>query len=102
MRLPDADIAIIDCAASLRGRSHTEFMSDAPVRAAEEVIMGNTAIRMSPVGFSTFVDLLDRRAKPVPEMVDLPQRPAPWEVKAASGKACPNDAVRTRNSYRSA
>ena len=36
MRLPDADIAIIDRAASLRGRARTEFMRDAAVRAAIE------------------------------------------------------------------
>jgi uncharacterized protein (DUF1778 family) len=84
MRIPDADIAIIDRAASLRGRSRTEFMRDAAVRTAEQVIMENTIIRMSPEGFSAFVDLLDRPAKPVPEMVELLGRSAPWETKAAS------------------
>ena len=84
MRLPDADIAIIDRAASLRGHSRTEFMRDAAVRTAEEVIMENTVIRMSPEGFATFVDLLDRPAKPVPEMVELLKRPAPWETTTAS------------------
>ncbi len=84
MRLPDADIAIIDRAASLRGRSRTEFMRDAAVRTAEEVIMENTVIRMSREGFAAFVDLLDRPAKPVPEMVKLLKRPAPWETKPAA------------------
>ncbi len=84
MRLPVADIAIIDRAASLRGRSRTEFMRDAAVRTAEEVIMENTVIRMSPEGFAAFVDLLDRQAKPVPEMVTLLKRAAPWETKPVS------------------
>lgn len=84
MRLPDADIAIIDRAASLRGRSRTEFMRDAAVRTAEEVIMENTVIRMSPEGFAAFVDLLHRPAKPVPEMVELLKRPAPWETKTSA------------------
>lgn len=84
MRLPDTDIAIIDRAASLRGRSRTEFMRDAAVRTAEEVIMENTIIRMSPEGFAAFTDLLDRPTKPVPEMVELLGRSAPWETKAAS------------------
>lgn len=84
MRLPDADIAIIDRAASLRGRSRTEFMRDAAVRTAEEVIMENTLIRMSPEGFAVFVDLLDRPSKPVSEMVELLKRPAPWETKPAA------------------
>ena len=50
MRLLSADIAIIDRAACLLGRSRTEFMRDAAVRAAEEVIMENAVIRMSPEG----------------------------------------------------
>ena len=84
MRLADADIAIIDRAAGLRGRSRTEFMRDAAVRTAEEVIMENTVIRMSPEGVAAFTDLLDRPPQAVPEMVELLQRPAPWEVKVAT------------------
>ncbi len=37
MRLPEADIAMIDRAAGLRGRSRTGFVRDAAVRAAEDV-----------------------------------------------------------------
>jgi uncharacterized protein (DUF1778 family) len=84
MRIPDADIAIIDRAATLRGRSRTEFVRDAAVRTAEAVIMENTIIRMSPEGFAAFVDLLDRPAQPVPEMVALLHRPAPWDADDAA------------------
>src|SRR5205823_9867564 len=51
MRLPKADIAVIDRAAALRGRSRTDFVRDAAVRAAEEVLMETAPIRMSPAGF---------------------------------------------------
>jgi uncharacterized protein (DUF1778 family) len=51
MRLPEADIAIIDRAANLRGRSRTDFVRDAAVRAAEEVVMETAPIRMSPAAF---------------------------------------------------
>ncbi len=54
MRLPQADIAVIDRAASLRGRSRTDFVRDAAVRAAEEVVMESTLLRMSPQGFKAF------------------------------------------------
>ena len=84
MRLPDADIAVIDRAASLRGRSRTEFMRDAAVRTAEEVIMENTIIRMSPDGFASFAELLGQPAMAVPEMVELLGRSAPWETKIAA------------------
>ncbi|MCX7350850.1 MAG: DUF1778 domain-containing protein, partial [Alphaproteobacteria bacterium] len=71
MRLPEADVAMIDRAASLRGRSRTDFVRDAAVRAAEEVVMENRLIRMTPEGFAVFMEVLSRPASPVPEMVEL-------------------------------
>lgn len=79
MRLPETDVAMIDRAAKLRGRSRTDFVRDAAVRAAEEVVMENRLIRMGPEGFADFMDVLSRPAAPVPEMVELAKRPAPWE-----------------------
>lgn len=46
MRLPEGDIAIIDRAADLRGRSRTDFVREAAVRAAEEVLMESTLVRI--------------------------------------------------------
>lgn len=80
MRLPEADVAMIDRAASLRGRSRTDFVREAAVRAAEEVVMEQGLIRMSPEGFADFMGVLSRPAAPVPEMVELARRPAPWEA----------------------
>ena len=80
MRLPEADVAMIDRAATLRGRSRTDFVRDAAVRAAEEVVMEQSLIRMSPEGFAGFMEILAAPANPVPEMVELARRPAPWEA----------------------
>jgi uncharacterized protein (DUF1778 family) len=77
MRLPEADVAMIDRAATIRGRSRTDFVRDAAVRAAEEVVMENRLIRMSPEGFADFMKVL---SAPVPEIVELAERPAPWEA----------------------
>ncbi|HEY1899212.1 MAG TPA: DUF1778 domain-containing protein [Steroidobacteraceae bacterium] len=79
MRLPEADIAVIDRAAGLRGRSRTDFVREAAVRAAEDVLMENRLIRMSTKGFADFMAALSKPATPVPQMVDLVKRPAPWE-----------------------
>ncbi len=79
MRLPEADVAMIDRAASLRGRSRTDFVRDAAVRAAEEVILEQGLIRMSPEGFADFVAILSGPAIIVPEMTEVIKRPAPWE-----------------------
>lgn len=79
MRLPEADLAIIDRAARLRGRSRTDFVREAAVRAAEAALMENTPLRMSPEGFDAFMAILAAPAAPVPEMAELFKRQAPWE-----------------------
>lgn len=84
MRLPEADIAMIDRAAKLRGRSRTDFVRDAAVRAAEEVVMENRLLRLSPEAFAAFVSALSEKPEPVPEMVELAARQAPWETRPTS------------------
>lgn len=79
MRIPESDVAIIDRAASLRGRSRTDFVREAAVRAAEDVLMETLPIRMTEAGFDAFLEALSGPAKPVPEMVALFEREAPWE-----------------------
>lgn len=79
MRMPKDDIAIIDRAATMRGRTRTDFVRDAAVRAAEEVILERTLIRMTPDAFKAFADSLDEPAVLVPEIVEIMQRKAPWE-----------------------
>ena len=64
MRLPEGDIAMID-------------------RAAEEVLMESTLLRMTPEGFAAFVQAVSAPATPVPEMVASLHRKAPWENGAA-------------------
>jgi uncharacterized protein (DUF1778 family) len=83
MRLPEADIAIIDRAAARRGRSRTDFVRDAAVRAAEDVLMETMPIRMSPAGFKAFIAALSEPAAAVPEMVELLRRVAPWETSTS-------------------
>lgn len=83
MRLPEADIALIDRAASLRGRSRTDFVRDAAMRAAEAILMETAPIRMSASGFKAFMTALSAPATPVPEMVDILRRTAPWERKTS-------------------
>jgi len=85
MRLPESDIAIIDRAAGLRGRSRTDFVRDAAVRAAEEVLMESALIRMSPEGFKAFMKTVSAPVKVVPELTALFARKAPWEKSGKTG-----------------
>jgi uncharacterized protein (DUF1778 family) len=82
MRLPEADVALIDRAANLRGRSRTDFVREAAVRAAEDVLMESAPIRMSPTGFKAFMEVLAKPAVAVPEMTEVLRRKAPWEADA--------------------
>jgi uncharacterized protein (DUF1778 family) len=84
MRLPEGDIAIIDRAASLRGRSRTDFVREAAVRAAEDAIMETRLIRMTPAGFKAFANALAAPPAAVPQMVKALKRKAPWENGAKS------------------
>lgn len=80
MRLPDADIALIDRAASARGRSRTDFVREAAVRAAEDVLMDQRLVRMSAEGFAEFIALLEQPAEAVPSLFEVLRRPAPWDM----------------------
>jgi len=79
MRLPPEDVELIDRAAGARGRSRTEFVREAAVRAAEQVLLERTLVRMSPQGFAAFARAIAGRGKPVRALVDVLKRKAPWE-----------------------
>lgn len=81
MRLPETDIAIIDRAAGLRGRSRTDFVREAAVRAAEEVVMEHVLLRMGSGGFDAFMSAVAAPAVVVPELVEVLKRLSPWETR---------------------
>jgi uncharacterized protein (DUF1778 family) len=80
MRLSEAEIAIIDRAAILRGHSRTDFARTAAIVAAEDVLMETADIRMSHHGFKAFMKALSKPAAPIAEMVELLRRPSPWDA----------------------
>ena len=54
-------------------------MREAAVRAAEDVIMDSAFVRMSRSGFAAFMAAVDAPGRPVPALVDVFRRKAPWE-----------------------
>jgi uncharacterized protein (DUF1778 family) len=78
MRLAASDVAMIDRAARIRGRSRTEFVRDAAMRAAEEVVLDNHVIRLDADAFSAFMAVVAEPGKPVPALVELFKRRPPW------------------------
>jgi uncharacterized protein (DUF1778 family) len=79
LRLPAGDLAVIDRAARLRGRSRTDFMRETAVQAAEEILLESGLVRMTATGFAAFAAAIAAPAKPVPAMVDVLKRAAPWD-----------------------
>ena len=70
MRFPESDVAIIDRAAQMRGRSRTDFVREAAVRAAEEVILEQSTIRMSPEDFAAFKAVVEAPGVVRPQMLE--------------------------------
>jgi uncharacterized protein (DUF1778 family) len=81
LRLPESDLAVIDRAAGLRGCSRTQFMREASVMAAEQLILEQTLISLTPEGFAGFMAALSAPAVVVPELAALRSHPAPWDTK---------------------
>jgi uncharacterized protein (DUF1778 family) len=53
------------------------------LRAAKDVLMETAPVRMTPSGFKAFMEVLSTPARPVPELIELFQRAAPWESQEA-------------------
>jgi uncharacterized protein (DUF1778 family) len=79
IRLPNADLALIDRAATLRSCLRADFVREAVVAAAEDVLIEQTSVRMSADGFRTFTEALSKPPTAVSEIIELFQRRAPWE-----------------------
>ena len=80
MRLPESDVAMIDRVASLRGRSRTDFVREAAVRAAEEVVMESGLIRMSAEGFAAFMHVVSSLSGISPPASHRQQRSRRWNT----------------------
>lgn len=78
IRLSEADAAVVKRAADQCGQSLVEFAYTSILRLADGVINGRLIV-MTPEGFSNFYLALSEPAAPVPEMVELTNRPALWE-----------------------
>ena len=79
IRVRDDDRTLIDQAASLSGKSRSEFMLDAARRAANETILDRTLFRMTPAAFATFTAMLDARPQPTERLRKLMNTKVPWE-----------------------
>lgn len=79
LRVREDTRALIDRAASLQGRSRTDFMIEASRRAAEEAILDQRVIMVSQESYDHFLAILDRPPEANEKLVKLLRTKAPWE-----------------------
>ena len=71
---------LIDRAAETLGRNRSEFMLDAACRAAEDVLLDQRLIQLSPEGWEQFNALLDAPARDIPALRSLLASKPVWEA----------------------
>ena len=75
---PDQDALIRDAAAA-SGQSLTEFVTSAAIERAQDALADRRVFRLDAQAWAEFSALLDRPARPVPELVKLLREAAPWD-----------------------
>jgi uncharacterized protein (DUF1778 family) len=69
---------VIDRAASIRGKTRSDFMIDAAYRAAEDTLLDQTLVRVDEDSYRRYLDILDR--PPGGEGFErLMRAPKPWQ-----------------------
>jgi len=79
IRLSKADLAMVNRAAVLQGRSRTDFVREAAIDAAAGTLREHNLIPMSPDGFAEFLDVLAQPAGAAPQLVKALHHLSPWQ-----------------------
>ena len=79
IRVKAEERGLIDRAAKLRGKTRTDFILDAARLAAEEALLDQTPMVVSPDAFAAFLARLDQPPAPNERLRKTMQTPAPWD-----------------------
>jgi uncharacterized protein (DUF1778 family) len=79
LRVREETRALIDKAASIQGRSRTDFMIEAARRAAEEAILDQRVIMVDQESYDRFLAILDRPPQSNDALRKLMRTKAPWD-----------------------
>lgn len=71
---------LIDRAAHVLGRNRSEFMLEAACRAAEDVLLDQRLVQLSPEAWEQFNALLDAPARDIPALRSLLASKPVWEA----------------------
>ena len=79
LRVREDTRALIDKAASIQGRSRTDFMIEASRRAAEEAILDQQVIMVDRESYDHFLAVLERPPETNEKLRKLLRTKAPWD-----------------------
>lgn len=78
LRIPAAERNLIDRAAACAGTTRTEFILRAARRAAEETLLDQAVLSVSPEAYADFLARLDAPTAPNERLRRTMQSPTPW------------------------
>tara|TARA_R110000823_G_scaffold55161_4_gene134857 strand:- start:9556 stop:9846 length:291 start_codon:yes stop_codon:yes gene_type:complete len=81
IRIKPEERGLIDRAAKARGKNRTEFVLEAARIAAEEAIMDQAIISVTPEAYQAFLEQLDMPPTPNERLRKTLQAPAPWDTE---------------------
>ena len=79
LRIKPETRSLIDRAAKLRGKNRTDFVLDAACAAAEDALLDQTVLRVTPEAYAAFVARLDAPPQPNERLRKTMQTPPPWQ-----------------------
>lgn len=79
IRIKSEERNLIDRAAKARGKNRTDFILDAARLAAEEALLDQALIAVSPQAYVEFLAELERSPHPNERLRKTIQTPAPWD-----------------------
>jgi uncharacterized protein (DUF1778 family) len=78
LRIKPEERSLIDRAAKLRGKNRTDFVLEAARAAAEDALLDQTVIRVSPKAYADFLAKLDAPPQPNEQLRKTMQTTPPW------------------------
>jgi len=79
IRIKPEERGLIDRAATLTGKTRTDFVLEAARHAAEEALLDRTIFTVSPQAYAEFLARLDAPPKPNERLRRTMRSPSPWE-----------------------
>lgn len=80
LRIEERTRQMIDDAASLLGKTRTEFMVESARRLAIEVLLDQRLFQLDSDSYTSFVDALEHPPPPGPKLRALLRRPPVWKL----------------------